>query len=170
MDIVDFYDGDPRRRGDDVLLGADWRDRMGRRWRVSWIPRTNELVAIHHPDPSGYAYSPFPNGYTPHHTTSGEMMVEVLATVERSEALDEIVSGSERWRRRRGGLERLHRRLRRLGIASAPALAYEPPRGCLYWFAHPTEWVDRGMHACGTCGRTMMRDTPRCPFCGTRDP
>lgn len=47
MDIGDFYDRDPRRRGsDEVVLGTEWLDGDGSQWRVAWLRDTGELFAM----------------------------------------------------------------------------------------------------------------------------
>jgi|GEM_PF-718605 len=59
VDIEEFYDADPRRRGSAELeLGEDWHDAHGVRYELSWVEETGELYVMREPAPSGWA-TPF---------------------------------------------------------------------------------------------------------------
>ena len=82
MDIEEFYDQDPRRRGsDEIEFGREWSEN-GQRFEVSWIADTGEVYVMAEP-------------YSRLEISTDSVTVEVLAVIEGRDAINSVLAG---WR------------------------------------------------------------------------
>ena len=82
MDIEEFYDQDPRRRGsDEIEFGREWSEN-GQRFEVSWIADTCEVYVMAEP-------------YSRREISTESVTVEVLAVIEGRDAIHSVLAG---WR------------------------------------------------------------------------
>jgi hypothetical protein len=80
MDIEEFYDQDPRRQSsDEVEFGREWYEH-DLRFEVAWVAATGEVYAMAEP-------------YNRRGITTQSVTVEVLAVVERRDAVEAALSG-----------------------------------------------------------------------------
>ncbi len=92
MDIEEFYDADPRRRAsEEVEFGSDWTDVDGTRAQLSWVADTGELYLMSEPNAPIYM-DPVGDTVEPDLPTEA-LQVQILATVETREQVEEILSG-----------------------------------------------------------------------------
>lgn len=121
MDIGAFYDRDPRRRGsEELLLGRDWLDADGDRWRVAWLRDTGELFAMLQPAPTmptgGILMgSTGTSGPAPLH--SGDLTVFVLAELHQESEVRGLTRG---WEEKQGRPDSFEWLIRRLDAAGHP--------------------------------------------------
>lgn len=121
MDIGEFYDREPRRRGsDEVVLGNDWLDGDGSRWRVAWLRATGELFVMLQPGhtmPTGSILtgSTGMTGAGPVHTR--DLTVFVLATLHQESEVQGLTKG---WEAKQGTSESFEWLIRRLDAAGHP--------------------------------------------------
>lgn len=141
MDIGDFYDRDPRRRSsDEMVLGVDWLDSDGSRWRVAWLRDTGELFAMLQPAQimatgSTLTGSSGTSGAAPLHTR--DLTVFVLAVLNQESEVQGLTLG---WEEKQGTPKSFEWLIRRLDAAGHPPAwtRDEPPddqggRGVLAW-------------------------------------
>lgn len=79
---ADFLDGDPRRRGNALELGHDWRD-GDEHYRVCWYEETGELTC------ERLSADAMPDLEDFHQGIAGP--VEILARLPKREALEELI-------------------------------------------------------------------------------
>ncbi len=94
MDIDEFYEADPRRRGSAELeLGSDWMDADGVRHELNYVEDTGELYVLREPsphvteDPFGGMHVSAPPGY------DDKMTVHVIAKVDSVDRVHQILEG-----------------------------------------------------------------------------
>jgi hypothetical protein len=92
MDIAEFYDADPARRGSQEFeYGRDWTDGDGNRTEVSWIAATGELYAMREPVEPIVA-DMFGDEHLQRMPTRA-VTVEVLGVVADRAELDRLLAG-----------------------------------------------------------------------------
>lgn len=92
MDIEHFYDGNPKRRSSkEYSFGRDWTDAGGTRWELNWVEDTGEVYVMREAgeplimDPLGDIAVP--------DLPADQVTVEIVATIESLEAVEDTFSG-----------------------------------------------------------------------------
>ena len=121
MDIEEFYDGDPRRRPSaEIELGREWQDKDGLQYELNFIEDTGELYAMSEPpahenaDPFGGVWVRPGPGY------EKTIQVRVVAKIDSTESLHQILKGWQDAMVADGSVEWLADRLRAAGVAVTP--------------------------------------------------
>jgi hypothetical protein len=92
VDIEQFYEEDPRRRAsDESEFGHDWHDADGVRYEISWVADTGELYSMS--EPSGSIISDGLGDENMVPMPAKLVLVEVLGTVESSDAVQQTLAG-----------------------------------------------------------------------------
>ena len=124
MDIDEFYEADPRRRGSAELeLGTDWLDKDNVRHELNYVEDTGELYVLREPAPrvrqgffSGIRVST-PPGY------DHKMTVHVIANIPTKDDVHRILKGWQDHMGTPGGDEWLGEQLRAAGVAVDSSVA-----------------------------------------------
>lgn len=114
----DFLEADPRRKGDALELGHDWRD-GDERYRVCWYEETGELTAERLGSDQELELEDF------HRGVAGP--VEIIARVQSRERLNQLLGEWPNIPDRPHTLGRLRKVARLGGASSDGAGADEPP-------------------------------------------
>ena len=145
MDIGQFYEGDPRRRvSEELVLGENWLDADGSRWRVAWLRDTGELFAMLQPArtmPTGSTLtgSSGTGGAAPLHTR--DLTVFVLAELPHEGEVQGLLRGWEAQQCASDSFEWLIRRLDAAGHPPPWSREFEPLEsdGCRGF----VDWIKR---------------------------
>jgi hypothetical protein len=94
MDIEQFYDADPRRRGSEELqLGNRWTDTQGTTYLLSWVEETGELYLMR--DMTEWAGSPTGRGPFRQHLQALPDTVMILSEIHERHELNSVLAGWE---------------------------------------------------------------------------
>jgi hypothetical protein len=94
VDIEEFYEADPRRRGSEELqFGMDWHDAHGRRYELNWVADTGEVYVMQDEMPPVW-YDPFGN-FVVLSPDSADLGVRILKLVHGEQNVRDMLKGWE---------------------------------------------------------------------------
>ena len=123
MDIEAFYDADARRRPSAELeLGTEWQDGDNVHYELNYVVDTGELYVVQEPPPHESA-DPFGGVHVRAITDDQEkqMIVRVVAIIESTERLHQIIDGWEEKMATPNSVGWLADRLKAAGVVSPPS-------------------------------------------------